>query len=302
MPRVSIIIPAFNSAKNIKRTIESVSNQSFRDWELIVVDDGSTDNTKEIISEFQNNDPRIRYIYQENSGGPAGPKNTGIKNSIGELIAFLDHDDEWLPKKLEKQVYLMDHPRKNNTALVGCDAFIIDELHDEERIYRITKSENYLEELLVRNVIFCSSGVIVKRSVLSDVGYFDEQFRFGDDWDMWLRIAQKYSLDFIHEPLYKYYRHAETVTSKLNIDNRINEYEFGLSKHLPLYKKYRKAHSNHLLIMGRMCYPEKRREALVLFWNALKINPVNIRAYANLLFLLVGEKAYRLFLRFRSYL
>ena len=103
-PKVSVIIPTYNRQKLLPKAIKSVLNQTFKNFELIIVDDGLTDNTKEIIKEFQKRDPRIKYIWQENFGAPAGPKNTGIKNSKGEYIAFLDDDDEWLPEKLERVI------------------------------------------------------------------------------------------------------------------------------------------------------------------------------------------------------
>ena len=107
-PKVSVIIPTYNRANLLARAIKSVLNQTFQDFELIVVDDGSTDNTRKVVEEFQKKDSRIKYIFQENSGGPAKPINTGIKNSKGEYITILEDDDEFLPQKLQKQVELFE--------------------------------------------------------------------------------------------------------------------------------------------------------------------------------------------------
>ncbi|HKK53946.1 MAG TPA: glycosyltransferase family A protein [Patescibacteria group bacterium] len=101
-PKISVIIPTYNRANFLPRAIKSVLNQTFKDFELIIVDDGSTDNTKEVINNYLKNDDRIKYIYQQNSGGPPKPKNTGIKIAKGEYIAFLDSDDEWFKDKLKK--------------------------------------------------------------------------------------------------------------------------------------------------------------------------------------------------------
>ena len=109
---VSVIIPTYNRAKLLKRAIESVLNQTFQDFELIVVDDGSTDDTKEIVKSFNNQ--KIIYIYQENFGGAALPKNVGIKMAQGKYIAILDSDDEWLPEKLQKQVTLFERSKNGN--------------------------------------------------------------------------------------------------------------------------------------------------------------------------------------------
>ena len=123
-PKVSIIIPTYNRAKLLSRAIKSVLDQTFKDFELIIVDDGSTDNTKGVVEEFQKKDSRIKYIWQENSGAPAKPKNTGIRQARGEYVAFLDDDDEWFPKKLEKQIELFE----DNIGFVGCNILIVDQI------------------------------------------------------------------------------------------------------------------------------------------------------------------------------
>src|SRR3989344_2456358 len=101
---ISIIIPTYNRAKLLRRAIESVLKQTFQDFELLVVDDGSTDNTNEVVMEYASKDKRVFYISQENSGGASRPKNTGIKTARGEYIAILDSDDEWMQNKLEVQL------------------------------------------------------------------------------------------------------------------------------------------------------------------------------------------------------
>ena len=106
-PKVSVIIPTYNRAHLVGRAIRSVLNQTYQDFEIIVVDDGSTDNTEEVVKSF--NDPRIRYIRHEENKGAAAARNTGIKAAKGKFIAFQDSDDEWLPKKLEKQMEAFDN-------------------------------------------------------------------------------------------------------------------------------------------------------------------------------------------------
>ncbi|MGB9592367.1 MAG: glycosyltransferase family 2 protein, partial [Candidatus Kryptoniota bacterium] len=106
---MSVIIPTYNRADLLPRAIRSVLAQTFTDFELIVVDDGSIDNTREVVDKFTHLDARVKYIWEPNSGRPAVPKNKGIENASGEYIAFLDHDDEWLPAKLEKQLILFNN-------------------------------------------------------------------------------------------------------------------------------------------------------------------------------------------------
>ena len=142
-PKVSIVIPTYNSEKFIDRTIKSVLNQTFQNFELIIVDDCSVDNTRKMIREFQKQDDRIKLIaLEKNSGAPAHPKNVGIKNAKGEYIAFLDHDDEWLPKKLERQIELFIKNEK--LGFVSCNAFIVDERQNKKLEYRISRSDDYL--------------------------------------------------------------------------------------------------------------------------------------------------------------
>ncbi len=125
MIRVSVIIPTYNRADLLPTAISSVLAQTYTDWELIVVDDASTDNTREVIKEWEAKDSRIRSVsLNKNSGGPAHPKNVGVESARGEFIAFLDHDDEWLPEKLKKQVAVFaSSPR---IGLVTCEAYVVD--------------------------------------------------------------------------------------------------------------------------------------------------------------------------------
>jgi glycosyltransferase involved in cell wall biosynthesis len=197
MPQVSVIIPVFNSARLIGTALRSVFAQTFRDFEVIVVDDGSED-TGELTSALAEWADRIHYVRQAN-GGPASARNTGISRAAGDLIAFLDADDEWLSDKLERQVgYFARHPETGllHTALVGdftpsratpgpprhafCDLF-----HTEFFVNTLT--------------------VMVPRQVLSAVGGFDERREVHiEDWDLWLRIAASYPLGFLAEPLALY--------------------------------------------------------------------------------------------------
>jgi len=162
MPKVSVIIPAYNCGNLIERTILSVCNQTFKDWELIIVDDGSTDKTKEVVLSFQKKDSRIKYFFQNNSGAPAKPKNVGILNATGKYIAFLDHDDEWVPKKLEKQIGVFEKTENQNLGLVVSGAMIVSEIDNSKKEYKISNISNHILALLERNFIFCSSGVMTK--------------------------------------------------------------------------------------------------------------------------------------------
>ena len=232
-PKVSIIISTHNKARMLSRAIKSVLNQTFQDFELIIVDDCSIDNTREAVEWFQkkHKQKKINYIYlPKNSGAPAYPSNIGIKNSTGEYVAFLDHDDEWLPEKLEKQLQLFEKS-PGNLGFIGCNALVINEKKNGNNLkeYKLPRySESiFLEKLLETNFILSQSGVMIKKAILKEIGLFDEKLKFAQDWDMWIRISNfSYKFDFIDQALFKYYIHSDNISKNVKIFQKILEYEY----------------------------------------------------------------------------
>jgi glycosyltransferase involved in cell wall biosynthesis len=199
MPKVSVVIPSYNSARFVGEAIESVLAQTYVDLEIIVVDDGSTDDTHDVVARFT--DPRVRYVYQDNRERSAA-RNTGIRAAQGEYVAFLDADDLWRAEKLARQVGLLDaHPE---VGLVYCGALLMenDRVFDEETCsYRGWVLRPLL---LVGNIVAGSlSSAMVRRGCFDRAGLFDETFSACEDWDMWVRIALHYPLDFVPMPLVK---------------------------------------------------------------------------------------------------
>ena len=240
MLKISIITPTYNSSKFIKRTITSVLNQTYKDWEYLIIDDGSTDNTLELVNEFIKQDPRIKLLKNaQNSGGPATPKNIGIENATGEYVAFLDHDDEWLPEKLEKQLKVFKESKNEKLGLVSCFLNIRD--NDGKLIYKHKKNYNgnVIKQLANGNFIVTSSCVMTKLIILKEVGLFDPRFKTSDDWDMWLRISKAgYNFDFILEYLVNYITHGKnTHMGNINRDDK-NEFTLIYNKHTELFLKY----------------------------------------------------------------
>ena len=185
MPSVSVVIPCFNRGHCIKTCIESVLSQSFQDLEVIVVDDGSEDDTRDQV--FSLSDPRVRYIAHESNRGGAAARNTGIKASQSEFLAFLDSDDRWAPDKLQKQVQLFRTKGEDYgfsyTWLIGRDP-------DGEELWRLNRTIDGLaeEELLVENCVGTFSSVIARQTVLQAVGGLDEKMRSCQDWDLYVRL------------------------------------------------------------------------------------------------------------------
>lgn len=206
MPLVSVIIPTYNRAQVLGRAVESVLAQTHRHFELIVVDDGSSDHTREVVSQFGD---CVQFVRQGNRGVSAA-RNAGIKRSHGDLIAFLDSDDEWLPPKLEKQV-----------ALFSGGDFIC---HTEEiwcrngkpvsqkKVHR--KQGGWFFERALERCLISPSSVMISRSLLDRVGWFDEDLPAAEDYDLWLRITAFHEVSFVPEPL---------VIKHAGCDNQLSE-------------------------------------------------------------------------------
>lgn len=218
MPRVSVIIPAFNAGSFIERTLESLKNQTFASFEAIIVDDGSTDDTSEIICRMVEQDSRFRYLrLQENSNRPSVPRNMGIEAARGEYLAFLDADDLWTRRKLERQVMVL--ASRSDLALVHSHLWDFTErswiigLFFIPNPYR--RRSNY-QILCKRNVVQCSS-VLARTSIVRDLGGFDERpgLRAVEDYHLWLRVAASgHRLGYISE-IHGFYRVRRQSTSAL---------------------------------------------------------------------------------------
>jgi glycosyltransferase involved in cell wall biosynthesis len=202
---VSVVIPTYNTSNFLIKAIQSVINQTYKNWELIIVDDGSTDQTRQIVEEFQKKDSRIKYFFQNNKGQGAA-RNLGIKNASGNYIAFLDSDDEFFENKLERVISYFK--KDKNIGFIYTDAIIIgDYLYKKRRSEIVTPYSGKIYTKLLFNNFITTSTVVVKREVLQNCGSFDESdlLRNFEDYDLWLRIAKKYKIEYIPEVLVKYY-------------------------------------------------------------------------------------------------
>jgi len=196
MASVSVIIPTFNRAHKIARAVASVLYQTFTDYEILVVDDGSEDTTSEVLAPFL---PHIKCITHLRNRGVSAARNTGIMASDSPLIAFLDSDDYWLPDKIATQVsFFAEHP-----DAVACQT---EELWIRRGV-RVNPMKKHFKpsgEIFEPSLKLCvvsPSAVVVKRSLLEEVDFFDEDFPACEDYDLWLRISRKYPIWLIPEPL-----------------------------------------------------------------------------------------------------
>jgi glycosyltransferase involved in cell wall biosynthesis len=209
-PLVSVIIPSYNYAHYLPFSAGSVLAQTFTNFELVIVDDGSTDNTREVAATFT--DPRVRYVYKKNAG-LAAARNTGIENSRGAFLAFLDTDDIWLPNFLEETLATFAR-LPENFAAVATSSQRIDP--DGAPIEFKSTAMARDRELTARNFVFrnrpLSSSIVVKREAFETCGLFDETLRSSEDRDMWIRIARRYGFYFMEKPLVQLRRHPHNMS------------------------------------------------------------------------------------------
>lgn len=239
MSKVSVVIPAYNSMKYLPETLESVLRQTFTDFEVLIIDDGSSDNIMQWASGLT--EPRLKLISQENQGVSVA-RNTGITQARGEYIAFLDSDDLWEPTKLEKQVICLDdHP---TVGLVHTWMVLVDKQGKSTgRVMPSQAEGDVWKQLTEKNTIACSS-VMVRRCCFETTGVFDRNLRFAEDWDMWIRIASCYPFAVIKEPLY-YYRQLPNSLSK-NREVMLEAFQLVIEKTfnlVPPELQYLKNHS-----------------------------------------------------------
>lgn len=204
--KVSVVIPSYNSARYLTAAIDSVLAQTYENFEILVVDDGSTDETKDVLKRYENS---IRYLYKPN-GGVSSARNHGIENAKGEYLAFLDADDAWLPEKLEKQIIELEKNagRACYAAFTACD-----EKLNPLRVVQNQRSENALRDLLVRgNVIGTPSAVIIEKKLLKEIGGFDLGLSQCADWEMWVRVAAHAEFFGVEESLVLYREHESNMS------------------------------------------------------------------------------------------
>ncbi|NCJ07496.1 glycosyltransferase [Synechococcales cyanobacterium C] len=210
MPKITVIIPAYNAMGYLPHTLRSVLQQTYADFEVLIINDGSSDGIEDWFQ--QGHDPRVQMISQSNLG-LAGARNTGIHHSKGDYLAFLDADDLWQPTKLAKQVQCLDaHPE---VGLVYCWVTYIDETGQcTGRIFRHQDKGWVWPKLTAHNIVECGSVPLVRRTCFDTLGGFDQTLKsYVEDWDMWLRIAWENSFAVVEEPLV-YYRQTSGSASR----------------------------------------------------------------------------------------
>jgi len=233
MPKVSILIPSYNAAHFLPMALESVLSQTYPDFEAIVIDDGSTDNTREVVKGFMAKSPKIKYFFQENQGLPSA-RNRGIKESTGEYLALLDADDQWLPNRLQEGVKVLDADK--TVGLVHANITFMDA---DNHVISIPQRKveflngNVFDHIFLRNADISCPTVIFRKDCCDAVGLFDTKLTgLGcEDRDLWLRIAQKYPFAYIDRVLANYRVTANSMSR--NIQKMIQARLYVVDKYCP---------------------------------------------------------------------
>ncbi len=210
--QVSVIIPSYNSAHFVTTAVDSVLAQTYQNFEILVIDDGSRDNTREVLERYGT---RICYINQENAG-VAAARNKGIEQSRGRYVSFLDADDTWYPEKLEKQVEALS--KNPNCKFCYSAVMWVDDNLEELGIRHSHRKTSPLEDLLFYgNIIGSTCGVICERNLLNEIGGFDPNLSQCADWDMWIRLAMNTEFHYIEEPLITYRQHNLSMSNNARL-------------------------------------------------------------------------------------
>ncbi|AFY65462.1 glycosyltransferase [Geitlerinema sp. PCC 7407] len=218
MPTVSVIVPAYNAAKTIVETLESLRAQTFSDFEVIVINDGSTDNTVEIVQAF--GDPRMQVFSYENGGLPVA-RNRGIERATGEFLSFIDADDLWTPDKLAAQVQaLREHPEAG--VAYSWTQFIDEQSRFLFAWKPLYHSGDVYPQLLLENFISSGSNLLARREAIAAAGLFDPTLKSVEDWDYYLRLAAKTQFAVVPQYQILYRRSSQSMTTKIDVMERAN--------------------------------------------------------------------------------
>jgi glycosyltransferase involved in cell wall biosynthesis len=224
IPNVSVVIATHNHGKFLAQAIESALTQSLTEIEVLVIDDGSTDETPEVVRRFLG-DRRVLYERSEHLG-PAAAKNVGVRMAQAPFIAFLDADDVWLPGKLERQLHVFNADPE--LGVVYARRLLIDESGTELEYVQPPLHRGQVLNTLFRTAFICCSSAVVRAGVFDDVGLFDEGLPLAIDYELWLRVALHYRFDYVDEPLVLY-RTGHASLSQRHLE-RMNTVQFIISR------------------------------------------------------------------------
>ena len=274
-PKVSVIIPTHNRPQLLERALRSVASQTFKDFEILVVQNGANQDSKVVVERLAAEGTPIRYLY-EPKPDPCHARNVGIRASRGQYIAFLDDDDEWLPEKLKRQVEVMG--RSPNVGLVTCGIYYIDDTNGTTKTPSFKETVSFKAFVTEGNLIWTLSSVLIRRECFDRVGLFDSRYPIANDYDLYLRLIKEYGFFLVIEPLLRYHRHHGGLSKDLKrsrlelvtvLESLRSEPKLGVSKRC-LGERI----ASHYHSMGVDAYDAgERMEAAGLFLKAVISDP-----------------------------
>ena len=272
---VSVVIPTHNRANLLPRAIDSALNQTYKNLEVIVVSDGSTDGTDELMQRYVK-DSRVKYINYKPGRGGNYARNTGLDVAQGEYVAFLDDDDEWHTSKIEKQVALMEADDKVGLVYTGINCIYVNEGISYSFIP--TKRGDLSKEILFENCIGSTSSVMLRRS-LCRACRFDENLQALQDFDLWIKVLQGCKADVVSEPMVQYYNYRNQTQVSSSTAKYVQATDYINKKYMDLFAKltpyeYKQKQVNDIMLLGNKAMRNNSpSEARQFFGQAFKINP-----------------------------
>lgn len=280
MPKISVVIPTYNAAQYVGEAIESVLNQTFKDYEIVVVDDGSTDNTEELLQKYVD---RIRYIKQKN-GGEGAARNRGIREAHGEWVAFLDADDLWLPHKLKVQMeFVEQHPDVDfiygDTSVFDSNRVLSKSVFSERQPHEGRIIKNLLRENCVPIL-----SVIARKKCFEKSGLFKEGMKYCTDYEMWLRFAKYFKFGYVNEVVASCRKHEKGVSQNMEQMHKthLNILNTTLKDMKIPYAAADRIRSFNYFKNGYLCFEKKNKDASKNFFLSILNNPFYLKSWVYL--------------------
>ncbi|MCW4030144.1 MAG: glycosyltransferase [Candidatus Bathyarchaeota archaeon] len=299
MPAVSVVIPTKNRSRLLNNAIQSILLQSFKDFEVLIIDSASTDNTKEIVSSFK--DPRLNYFFLKSDKGVCAARNLGLTKAKGDFIAFLDDDDMWLPHKLQVQYDILKSQSDFDGVFESSYYVLIDESRKVALLRKPQTFQNLYYSLLAENILGNCSGLLLKRACIDELS-FDENLKAAEDWDFVIRLSKQFSLAQINEPLvyYRVHRHQLSKKYSYSIDalhrimkKNLKEVLKAPNRNEILYKWFMSLGSYYLKsgfkAKARWCYS-----------RAINYNHGSLRGYFSFTLACLGTNAYKIAMNYAA--
>ena len=297
---ISVVVPTHNRADLLPRAIKSIQAQTVKDLEIIIVSDGSEDNTREVVESLAKEDNRIKFIEYFPAKGGNIARNIGIENATGEYVAFLDDDDEFMPEKLERQMAVIEADPEIGLVYTGVRVIYVNECIEYSSV---PKAEGDLSsEILLDNIIGTTSTVMARKELLLQAGKFDVQLRALQDFDLWIRVCQLCKVGFVSEEMIRYYNYTGTKQVSALTDKYIESFAYINKKYkdkmgiLPADKMREKKYNEYMLLGNKAMRNGDGKLARKYIKEALS----QIKSKKAMAYYLLSFFNYKVVLRLRS--